>query len=53
MLLNAGLAIKNPPKKSTQKTHLKKPIKNNFFVLFLIFFYENNSNFFVFETDFL
>jgi hypothetical protein len=40
---------KNPPKK-TQKTHLKKPIKNVFFGGFLGFFkflifYENNTNF--------
>jgi hypothetical protein len=32
----AGLAIKNPPK----KTHLKNPLKMFFFV-----FYENNTNF--------
>jgi hypothetical protein len=46
----AGLAIKNPPKKThpkkPKKTHLKKPTKNVFFVSFLIFnFYENNTNF--------
>jgi hypothetical protein len=29
----AGLAIKNPPKKP-QKTHLKKPTKNVFFLFF-------------------
>jgi hypothetical protein len=29
----AGLALKNPPKK-TQKTHLKKPTKNVFFGVF-------------------
>jgi hypothetical protein len=34
--LQAGLAIKNPPKKTTQKTR--------FFINFLIF-YENNTNF--------
>jgi hypothetical protein len=38
-LLKAGLAIKNPPKKPTQKnppkkTHLKKPTKNGFFWFF-------------------
>jgi hypothetical protein len=44
--LVAGLAIKNPPKK-TQKNHLKKPIKMFFFVFFLIliFLYKNNTNF--------
>jgi hypothetical protein len=37
----AGLAIKNPPK----KTHLKKPTKNGFFVFFKFFiFYENNTD---------
>jgi hypothetical protein len=42
----AGLALKNPPKK-TQKTHLKKPTKNVFFFGFFKFinFYENNTNF--------
>jgi hypothetical protein len=39
-LAQAGLPIKNPPKKPTQnsprkKTHVKKPIKNGFFGLFL------------------
>ena len=32
----AGLALKNPPKK-TQKTHLKKPTKSGFFGFFSIF----------------
>jgi hypothetical protein len=32
----AGLAIKNPPKK-IPKTHLKKPTKNVFFLFFLFF----------------
>jgi hypothetical protein len=48
LLLHAGLAIKNPPKK-TPKTHLKKPTKNFlwFFLGFLKFliFYEKNTNF--------
>jgi hypothetical protein len=39
----AGLAIKNPPKK-TPKTHLKKLTKNVFF--FLNFFW-NNTNFYL------
>jgi hypothetical protein len=43
--LHAGLAFKNPPKKTqkTQKTHLKKPNKNVFFFGFFKFliFYEN------------
>jgi hypothetical protein len=43
--LDAGLAIKKPPK----KTHLNKPIKNVFFLDFWVFnffiFIENNSNF--------
>jgi hypothetical protein len=39
----AGLAIKNPPKKPTQKNLPKKPTKNVFFS-FLIF-YENDTNF--------
>jgi hypothetical protein len=41
--LGAGLAIKNPHK----KTHLKNPLKM-FFVFFVfnfLFFYENNTNF--------
>jgi hypothetical protein len=39
----AGLAIKNPPK----KTHLKKTTKNGFFGFFFecLIFYENNTNF--------
>jgi hypothetical protein len=41
----AGLALKNPPKKThpkqPKKTHLKNPTKNGFFG----FFYENNTNF--------
>jgi hypothetical protein len=48
-----GLALKNPPKKPTQKNpknHLKKTIKSGFFWFFLGFFkfhifYENNKNF--------
>ncbi len=54
-VLQAGLAIKNPPKKTTQKNpkkttwknHLKKPTKNVFFLVFLkfLFFYVNNTNF--------
>jgi DnaJ-class molecular chaperone len=44
----AGLAIKNPPKK-TKKKHFKKPTKNVFFCFFCFFkfliFYENNTNF--------
>jgi hypothetical protein len=53
-LLQAGLAIKDPPKKThpkkpTQKTHLKNPTKMCFLVLFGFFkfsiFYENNTNF--------
>jgi hypothetical protein len=35
----AGLAIKNPPKKN----HLKKPTKNVFFLI--LNFYGNNTNF--------
>jgi hypothetical protein len=49
--IQAGLPIKNPPK----KTHLKNPQKNvgGFlgFFKFLIF-YENNTTF-LFDTDFL
>jgi hypothetical protein len=50
----AGLALKNPPKKThpkkPKKTHLKKPTKNGFFWVFMGFFkffifYENNTNF--------
>ncbi len=49
-VVQAGLALKNPPKKPTQKTHLKKPTKNVFFGGVLVFlnfsfFYENNTNF--------
>jgi hypothetical protein len=55
-VMKSGLAIKNPPKKPTQKnppkkTHLKKPTKNVFFggffgfFNFFFIFYENNSNF--------
>jgi hypothetical protein len=41
----AGLAIKNPPKK-TKKTHLKKTTKNVFLgCLKFLFFFENNTNF--------
>jgi hypothetical protein len=42
-------------KKPTQKTHLKKPTKNGFFGFCFkcLIFYENNTNFFLFETDFL
>jgi hypothetical protein len=45
-MYSAGLALKNPPK----KTHPKKPTKNGFFWVFLGFFkflifYENNTNF--------
>ncbi len=41
-VFEAGLAIKNPPK----KTHLKTPNKNVLFLLFLfLIFYENNTNF--------
>jgi hypothetical protein len=35
--LEAGLAIKNPPKKKTQKNYLKKLTKNVFFLVFLNF----------------
>jgi hypothetical protein len=51
----AGLPIKNPPKKPTQKTHPKNPPKNTQktplgmgffgFVFNFNFFYENNTNF--------
>jgi hypothetical protein len=42
----AGLAIENPPKKPTQKTHPKNPLKMLFWVfLNLLIFYENNTNF--------
>jgi hypothetical protein len=38
----AGLALKNPPKKTTQrnpkKTTLKKPTKNGFYWVFWVFF---------------
>jgi hypothetical protein len=37
LALQAGLAIKNPPKKP-QKNHLKKPIKMFFFVVFYFYF---------------
>jgi hypothetical protein len=47
-VLPAGLAIKNPPKKTKKKREdpPKKPTKNVFlgFFKFLIF-YENNTNF--------
>jgi hypothetical protein len=32
--LQPGLAIKNPPKKPTQKTHIKNPLKRFFFFFF-------------------
>jgi hypothetical protein len=43
----AGLAIKNPPKKNPpKKTHLKKTTKNVFWVFFkLLILYENNTKF--------
>jgi hypothetical protein len=44
----AGLAIRNPPKKThPKKNHLKKPTKNVFFWVFLKFlnFYGNNTHF--------
>ncbi len=45
----AGLAIKNPPKKKPPK----KATKNGFLGFFkCLIFYENNTNFFLFETDF-
>jgi hypothetical protein len=40
-VLEAGLAIKNPPKKptqKTQKTHIKNPLKMFIFCLFLFYF---------------
>ncbi len=42
-LLEAGLPIKNPPK----KTHLIKPTENVFlgFLFLFLIFYENNTNF--------
>jgi hypothetical protein len=46
--LQAGLALKDPLKK-TPKKHLKKPTKNVFFWVFIFFYfkilYENNTNF--------
>jgi hypothetical protein len=57
-----GLALKNPtkkthPKKPTQKNtknHLKKPIKNGFFGVFLNFyFFMKIIQTFLFQTDFL
>jgi hypothetical protein len=44
--VEAGLAIKNPPKNPPKKTHLKNPT-NNFLGGFfkLLIFYENNTNF--------
>jgi hypothetical protein len=43
--LDAGLAIKKPPK-NTPKNHLKNPLKMGFLEFFIIFnFYENNTNF--------
>ncbi len=43
--LQAGLAIKNPPKKP-KKTHLKNPLKMFFWVFFkCTIFYKNNTNF--------
>ncbi len=54
--LDAGLAIKNPPKK-IQKTHLKKPTKKvflGFFYFFFIFiFFMKIIQTFLFETDFV
>jgi hypothetical protein len=57
--LVSGLAIKNPPKKPTQKTHPKNPPKKptqknpkkppkktTKNVLAFLIFYENNTNFF-------
>jgi hypothetical protein len=47
-VLKAGLAIKNPPKKP-----LKKPTKNGFFEVFLVFnFVLKIIQTFLFETDF-
>jgi hypothetical protein len=48
--LDPGLAIKNPPKNTNKKKHLRKPTKNGFFGFFWVslnfkFFYENNTNF--------
>jgi hypothetical protein len=57
--IEAGLALKNPPKKThpkkPQKTHLKKPTKNVFFVwVFLNFlFFMKIIQTFLFQTDFL
>ncbi len=53
--LHAGLAIKNPPKK-TQKNHLKNPLKMFFldFFKFLIFlFFMKIIQTFLFETNFV
>jgi hypothetical protein len=46
-MLQAELAIKNPPKKTYPKTHLIKPTTKCFFLVFFKFFisYENNTNF--------
>ena len=48
----AGLALKNPPKK-TQKNHLKKPTNSGFFRFFLNFkFFMKITKTFLFQTDF-
>ncbi len=45
-LVKAGLAVKNPPKKTHPKNPPKKPIKNGFLGFFKFWiFYENNTNF--------
>ncbi len=48
----AGLPIKIPPKKPTQKTHLNKPTKNVFFGFFYFQFFFEIMQIFLFETDF-
>jgi hypothetical protein len=54
--LQPGLAIKDPSKKTTQKTHLKKTTKNVFFVCFFwvfskFFIFMKIKQTFLFETD--
>jgi hypothetical protein len=50
--LEAGLAIKNPPKKNQKKTP-KKPLKMGFLVFFYFYFFMKIIQTFLFETDFL
>jgi hypothetical protein len=49
--VQAGLAIKNPPKKP-KEPHLKKPLKMGFLGFFKFFLFMKIIQTFLFETDF-